>query len=220
LARARMRKDPTLQGAGMAKAGLIIGYACLAFTIALAVGLVFFASSPSFQQAYQEAQQAQQDATVKGRSDKANAAANVRVLTDADKPIWTLDLANAEFPDHPVSGTIHGKDALLSRAMFRNGDLRLFSPNGMEVIIHALGASIENADITIQPDSGKDTQIRIKWVEDGQTNNATFKTGYALKLKSDAAVKRKVKGQIYLSLPDDSKSCVGGTFTLTLPKKK
>jgi hypothetical protein len=132
---------------------------------------------------------------------------------------------DATIPDSLVSGKIHGGDFQLKRAVFRNGNLKFLSSNGPEyVLIYHLGQSIENKSLEFQTASasGDDSpKIEIGWKdEDGQNQSDTFQDGYAMELKFDAAKGRRISGQIYLCVPDDSKSYIAGTFTIVLPKPK
>jgi hypothetical protein len=88
-------------------------------------------------------------------------------------------------------------------------------------MIHGLGESIENKSMEYQTASGNDApKIEIGWKDGDENKTATFQEGYAMELKFDAEKKRKIPGQIYLSLPDDSKSYIAGTFTVVMPKPK
>ena len=135
---------------------------------------------------------------------------------------WTLDVRSAEFPNSPVSGKLHGADFTGKRPAFKNGTLKISSASGGESLtIHGLNPSIENSTYEFQLASGDKTpSIDITWNNGGQVRSETYKAGYAMKLKFEQAVKRKVRAQIYLCLPDESKSYVAGTFAVTLPKPK
>ncbi|MBI3899750.1 MAG: hypothetical protein HY308_15850 [Gammaproteobacteria bacterium] len=57
--------------------------------------------------------------------------------------------------------------------------------------------------------------IRIRWYEPGQNapRQREFKEKYTLRLELGPERNRKVDGKIYLTLPDENKSQVAGTFT-------
>jgi hypothetical protein len=92
----------------------------------------------------------------------------------------------------------------------------------MQVDIFRLGATVENRTYEIQPSNDGKTipRVRVTWTEDGVVQSATFAKGYGLNLQFGPAVNRTMSGKIHLSLPDDSRSCVAGTFEVKLPKQK
>ena len=135
---------------------------------------------------------------------------------------WTLDLKDAPFPDSPVSGMLHGTDFTGKRITWRNGVLKINSTvAGASLTIHGLGATLANSSYEFQPAADTNApSIEIAWSDGGESQSETFTNGYAMKLQFAKVVKRKVRAQIYLCLPDDSKSCVAGAFAVTLPKRK
>jgi len=138
------------------------------------------------------------------------------------KPEWTSDINKASFPNHPVSGKLRGIDFTAQTVSFRNDNLRIKSANGMQLDIFRLDASIEGHSYEIQSDDGGRANPRVKmiWNEGDVVQSATFNKGYGMKLQFDQAINRTVSGKIYLCFPDDSKSCVAGTFKVKLPKPK
>ena len=227
-ARAAMRRNPSLEGRGMAKAGLIIGYAVMVFTLGIGIywGATFYgAVKQGLQDAGQETTTTNDSGMAKNEPDDGDSTnaqmPEAKPLVQYDKPAWTLDLSNASFPEHPVSGTVHGSDFVMNKSILQKGDIKISSDDGRLISIHGL-TSIEGNDFDFQP-SAEDgaTTVRIRWKdENGEYKNKVFKNGFALKLKFGRPAKRKVHGQIYLCLPDDSKTCVAGNFTVTMPKKK
>jgi|GEM_PF-811419 ribosomal protein S27E len=147
-------------------------------------------------------------------------AANPQI--EPEKSEWTSDISKASFPDHPASGKLHGMDFTVKTASFRNGDLKIRAENGMLLDIFRLGESIEDHSYEIQPDDSGNTNPHVKmtWNEGGVIQTATFSKGYGMKLQFDQAINRTVSAKIYLCFPDDSKSCVAGTFEVRLPKQK
>lgn len=230
LARSRIRRNPSLRGSDVALAGLIIGYAMLILTVTAGVGALIFRTA--IKQMYQPAQQAQQATSAKSSTPgdnpflptvaDTNEAASAVPLVETNQPGWTLDVMAAPFPDQPVSGTLHGADFTGKRILWRNGDLKINSTvAGASLTIHGLGATLANRSYEFQPAADTNAPaVEITWSDGGESQSETFSNGYALKLQFAKAVKRKVRAQIYLCLPDDDKSYVAGTFVVTLPKRK
>ena len=141
---------------------------------------------------------------------------------EREKSEWTADISKASFPDHPASGKLHGLDFTVTTASFRNGDLKIRAGNGMLVDIFHLDASIEGHSYEVQSDEGGNTNnplVRMTWNEGDVIQTTTFSKRYGMKLQFGQAVNRKVSGKIYLCFPDDSKSCVAGTFEVRLLKQ-
>ena len=231
LAKSKIRRDPSLDGSGLATAGLTIGYAILILTVSSAgIGRLFF--EDKIKQAYQQAQQemaAKNFVSPTGAPILAddsgtnnNGVTNNTPMAVADQPGWTLDVKDATFPDSPVSGTLHGADFTGKKIIYRNGNIRINSTvAGESLVIHGLGAALANSSYEFQPATDTNAPvIEITWSDGGESQRETFTNGYVMKLQFAKAVKRKVRAQIYLCLPDDSKSYVAGNFAVVLPKRK
>ena len=220
-----MRRDPALKGKGLATAGLIISYA----TMIVAVGFAAFVTtwwSAHFKEAFKDTREL---LTTNQPAFTQNAQAQTQMQSDATDQVpstgsssgWTMDVKDAQIPGDPVSGEIHGANFECKRVLYRNGNLKFLSADGSYLMIHGVGASIENSSFEFPSASVSDAlRIEIAWKEDDQNQTEGFQDGYAMELKFDAAKRRKVPGQIYLCLPDDSKSYIAGTFTVVLPKPK
>ena len=136
---------------------------------------------------------------------------------------WVADTSQVSFPNHLASGKVHGMDFLVRAALFRNGDLRISSANGLSVAIIHLGASIEGKNYEIQSsddNSSVNPHVRMTWSEGEVVQTKTFNKGCGLKLQFGQAKNRTVSAKIYLCFPDDSKSWVAGSFQVRLPKPK
>jgi hypothetical protein len=232
LAKSRLRRNATLKGGGLATAGLVIGYLILmleAGTAAVNIARFSAAMKQGFDSARQDMAtnnvMVSQTQSTSGSNDnqKAESVMPGANTANSPQPEWTSDISTASFPDHVASGTLHGFDFVVKAALFRSGEIRLNSANGMSLeIIHGLGASIEGQNYEVQStdDNSANPHVKITWTEDGAVQSTTFSKGYGMKLQFDKAKNRKVSGKIYLCLPDDSKSCVAGTFEVRLPKPK
>jgi hypothetical protein len=236
LAKSRIRRDPSLKGAGLARAGLTIGYLILMLEAGAATVWIW-SFSAAVKHGIENVQNdlatnnlivtQTQSTTVSNASQPVEpvkpepVAAHNQQMEPATSG-WTSDISKVSFPGHPASGKLHGIDFTLKTASFRNGDLKISSTNGMQLDVFRLGASIEGHSYEIQPDDAgsANPHIRMTWNEGGAIQTATFNKGYGMKLQFDQAKNRTVSGKIYLCIPDDSKSVVAGTFEVRLPKPK
>jgi hypothetical protein len=250
LAKSRIRRNPSLKGSGLATAGLLIGYLFLTvqvgtaafklwrFSVAVKHGMEdvqhnlatnnFIVLHPPSTTVTNDTESVEPvepavtpEPVVKPAVQPEPVATDHPPLESA-KSEWTSDPSKASFPGHPVSGKIHGIDFTTRTVSFKNGDLKIISANGMWVDVYRLGESIEGQSYAIQSADRSDANPRAKmtWTEGDVLLTATYPKGYGLKLQFDQAINRTVSGKIYLCFPDDSKSCVAGTFEVRLQKPK
>ena len=135
---------------------------------------------------------------------------------------WTSEISTVSYPGHPASGKLHGIDFALKTATLRGANLRISSEHGLSLDILGLDDPIEGRSYEIQPDDGggANPHVRMTWTEGDVILTATYNKGYGMKLQFGQAVNRKVSAKIYLCFPDDSKSCIAGTFEVRVPKPK
>ncbi|HUA37963.1 MAG TPA: hypothetical protein VMA35_06130 [Candidatus Sulfopaludibacter sp.] len=143
----------------------------------------------------------------------------------AVSPLWTLDLTKAVFPKPPASGKIHGKDFVCRQAVLRDGLLVLRSEQGWQpemaanVFISTNAFSTNAAEIL----SGRSFEVgtnhagfapgvSLFWREGDLRVMQMFTNGFAMKLEFGKISGNKLPGKVYLCLPDESRSCVAGTF--------
>jgi hypothetical protein len=233
LAKSRIRRNPALKGNGLATAGLVIGYLILLLEVASA-GVWVMGFSAAVKQGYENVRQAmatnnvvvtQNSTTVSNDNEgmeTVQSATNSEPQIESTNSEWVADISQVSFPDHPAIGKVHGMDFLVRATLFRNGDLRISSANGLSVAIIRLGASIEGKSFEIQAsaDDNADPRVKMTWTEDGVVQSTTFSKGYSLKLQFGPVKNRTVAAKIYLCFPDDSKSWVAGSFQVRLPKPK
>ena len=251
MAKSRICRNPSLKGNGLATAGLIIGYLFLILgvcTIAVHVWTFSNAVKHGFENAKHDLTtnnfvitQAH-PTTVSNDNEQAEPVETEPVVTNSQQPEqakpepvvinnqqiepaksgWTSDISKASFPDHPVSGKLHGSDFTLRTVSFRNGDLKMTSENGMLLDVFRLDESVESQRYEIHFIDSYNTNPHVKmtWNEGDVVQSSTYIKGYGMKLQFDQAINRTISGRIYLCLPDNSKSYVAGTFKVKLPKQK
>ena len=137
---------------------------------------------------------------------------------------WTLDLANAEFPDAPVSGSVHHRAFDLDRATLTASNLNLRVGNKGPV---ELGVNIYFFNRQAEELSGKAAEVKptdptaprvvLHWMET-ERKSQTFRTGYAMKVEFGAISNNVIPGKIFLCLPDGGESWVAGTFHAEIHK--
>jgi hypothetical protein len=233
LARSRIRRNPSLKGGGLAAAGLLIGYLLLLSELGYG-GYYLWRASVAMKQGVAQIQHnlatnnfvivQNQSTTVSSNSTPAEPQASPATAASTNSPgngvaaDLSADLHDIQIPSHPVSGRLRDTDFVLKSATFRNGDLKLTTPNGLALDIYRLGDSIEGQNYEVQTtdDSSVNPRVKITWSEDNAEMTATYGTDYAMKLQLGQASNRRVAGKIYLRLPDKAGSSVAGTFEVRL----
>jgi hypothetical protein len=210
MAKASIRRNPALKGMKLASAGLILGYVFLGLAIGItALWLNVFTAAFKQLQANSSTNSSAESAALTGEARRTNI-------------LWTLDLTKAHFATQPATGKIHGSDFTVEIATWEDGHVDLLqgstSPADRGVIISPLlkkGETLEGKSYRITPsDTARSPQIQLFWKEAGQTLPQTqkFTNGYAMRLEFGTAANGKIPAKIYLCLPDEQKSCVGGIF--------
>jgi hypothetical protein len=231
LAKSRIRRNSSLKGNGLATAGLIIGYLIVMLEAGTAA-VKIWRFSTAMKQGYENVRLDMETnnfivQSTNVSNDNQMEPANSGPVATNDQPIesaesgWVADIGNVSFPDHPASGKIHGLDFTVKSALFRGGDLKLSSANGMSLeIIHGLGSSIAGQSYEIQStdDNSGNPRVKLTWHEGDEVQSTTFNKGFGIKLKFAQVISRKIAAKIYVCLPDDSKSYVAGTFEVRVPK--
>jgi hypothetical protein len=236
MAKSRIRRDSLLKGSGLATAGLVISYLSMVAGVCIAAFWVWTIGA-AVKQGVETVQQGlatnhivvQTQSTTVSNANKPEMDATKPAdithdtpQTETVKSSLSLDVTKVVFPNHPIDGKLRGKNFNLKTTWFRNGDLRLRSEDGMQVDILRLGATVENRTYEIQPSNDGRTipHVKMAWTEDDVVQSVMFTKGYGLNLQFGPTVNRTMSGKIYLSLPDDSRSCLAGTFEVKFPKQK
>jgi tetratricopeptide (TPR) repeat protein len=139
---------------------------------------------------------------------------------------WSMDLRNVGIPVTPATGKIHGEAFIVETAKVENNILTLrqgkdFFPDRAVTIFMFLkkGEQLEGRTFNISNDHGFGApHIHMKWRDGGKNIPETkiFMKEYAMRLQFKKKENGALPGDIFLSLPDDSKSFVAGTFIAKL----
>jgi uncharacterized membrane protein YjgN (DUF898 family) len=139
---------------------------------------------------------------------------------------WTMDLRRAAIPVTAASGKIHGQPFRVQAAKVENNILTLrqgrdFFPDRAVTIFMFLkkGETLEGRTFNISTDHGFGApHIHMKWRDGGKKAPETkiFMKEYAMRLQFQEKKNGSLPGEIFLALPDDSKSFVAGTFLAQL----
>ncbi len=142
----------------------------------------------------------------------------------AGASLWNLDLSDAKIPETDASGSIHGRAFTLEHASLTGSNLTLRVGHSGSV---ELGLNIyffnrqpeELAGKTaeIKPTDTTAPRVTLRWKGD-KKESQTFHSGYAMKVEFSAPENGALPGKIFISLPDDSKSWVAGTFRAEMHK--
>lgn len=135
---------------------------------------------------------------------------------------WTMDVSRAKIPRALASGKIHGQDFVVEEAKLENGILTLrqgkdFFPERALTIFLFLkkGEKLEGRTYHISKDHGFGApHVHMKWREAGSKVPQTkiFMKDYAMRLHFDRKQNGAVPGRVFVSLPDELRSFVAGTF--------
>jgi len=138
---------------------------------------------------------------------------------------WKLDLTGAKIPDANVAGRIHGRDFSYQRAILQGGQLTLrLGSSGLTDLGVAIylpqrqGEQWSGQSVNIGTNLARAPRVQLRWKDGDQPRTENFANGYALKLEFGQAANGRMPGKIYLSTPDDAKSCVAGVFDAEIRK--
>ena len=141
---------------------------------------------------------------------------------------WTFDLASAEIPDAPVSGSVHHRAFEVERATLTGSNLtlRIGTSGNMElgvnvVFYNRLAEELAFKAFEIKSADPTAPRVVLHWME-GERKSETFRHGYAMKVEFGGITNNVIPGKIFLSLPDASQSWVAGTFNaeVRVPKPR
>jgi DNA-directed RNA polymerase subunit RPC12/RpoP len=139
---------------------------------------------------------------------------------------WTLDLSNVEFPDLPVSGSVHHRAFALDRATLIGSNLTFRVGRGgpVELGVNVVFFNRQPEDLNgktaeVKPDDATAPRVVLHWME-AERKSQTFRTGYAMKVEFGSVSNNALPGKIFLCVPDGGQSWVAGTFRAEIVKPR
>lgn len=134
---------------------------------------------------------------------------------------WSLDLTNLTCPETAPAGRIHGSGFRCERVIIQGGNLsfrqgRTWPPDlGLTLLLFAKGPE-QLSGKTIEVSAERTPplpRLILRWKDDQlHAAKKEFRSGYALKLSFGHPANGRLPGQIFVCLPDESKSFMAGTF--------
>ncbi len=139
-------------------------------------------------------------------------------------PVWTLDIASAKVPSGKANGTISGSPFLIDRAYLQK------MPSGYALMVRQGSGSQADREILIslplKPSEHLDgrswkigasttnTSPRVtkRWLAGGRQYTKVYTNGYVLTLEFGRSNIDGLPAQIFVALPDEEKTVVGGSF--------
>ena len=151
-----------------------------------------------------------------------NPKTSSRAIPHTSRAGWTMDLSHVTIPGTAASGRIRGEAFRVETAKVENNILTLrqgkdFFPDRALTIFMFLkkGEALEGRTFNISIDHGFGApHIHMKWRDGGKKAPETkiFMKEYAMRLQFKEKENGALPGEIFLALPDESKSFVAGTF--------
>jgi hypothetical protein len=141
---------------------------------------------------------------------------------------WTLNVTNASIPNSEVVGSIHGNGFKCERATFKAGRLSLRQgPTGIPDLAITVSLGVRQAEllsgkaVVVTPTNPVPApRVALRW-KDGQREPVTehIHSGYAMKIIFGASGEGRLRGRIFVALPDDQRSFVAGNFDAEIIKQ-
>src|SRR6478736_2131378 len=144
----------------------------------------------------------------------------------ADATNWTLNLAEAQIPDVPANGVVHGFGFKLERAVIQGGKLDLRQgakwPPDVGVSIHLFADRAEDLAgriVVLEATRTNAPRVLLRWKNpDDKAQTKEYRQGYAARVEFGPVTNNRLTGKIYIATPDDAKSYAAGTFNAEIRK--
>lgn len=173
------------------------------------------------------------DKIFSGKPDTANnKASSTNSIALSPEPAdpgtnWSLSLAERKTPNVKVAGFVSGHSFTLERTTVQGGTLSFRqgtknTPRELSVTVHLFakqGEDLANQTVSIDATRTNAPKVVLRSREGGdQPSVTTIKDGYAMRIVFGDAAGGRLTGNIYLSLPDATKSWIAGNFTAEIRK--
>jgi hypothetical protein len=145
------------------------------------------------------------------------------VKPPASDPRWTLDLTGVTMTNLPAAGRLNGYAFSPDEALLWNGGLALRQGPGRQLGVRIRLPSRRPAHYAGQTFHCEANQRDVLPVlveardPEGRPVTQRIKEGYALRLEFGPCTDYRIRGRLYLCLPDEAKSFVAGTFAAQVP---
>lgn len=229
LARSRMRKDPSLGGAGLATAGLWVGYIFATLNlISLVLVLSGVVSLKDKGLAGVNSSQTPPARRDPGTGTRPAAPESAPARSRPARPSRSSGIpyreAKLPMPENPVSGKVGPMDFKYEHAILQGGWLTLRQGDDFmadaEVVItlFASNDSLEGRTIRVAPGARAGTipHIRAKWKVDGTQKTEILMSDYTLTVSFEKIQEGKIRGSIDLELPGKGDTKIQGNFNATV----
>jgi len=151
---------------------------------------------------------------------KAAAAANVLAAQVVISNVpWSLNVYDLTFPDTNAVGRVLDNDFICQKSILQGGVLTLRQYRQdlpeIKVVIFLPPRQTEEwrgQTVTVTTNDSVGPEVELRWNKDQRTIIQTFTNNYVLKLEFGEPADDRISGKIYLCLPDEARSRVGGTF--------
>ena len=221
------RPIPTNGGAPVAptdhgsKKSLVAGIALVAFI--LVVGAVAFV----FRDKIFKPKPSPEAETKAKQGEKVAKVAPAKLHPIPTNITWSLDLTNLTFPEGGAVGSIHGNGFVCEKATLQGGNLTLrqgrSGPLELQLSVAFFaqqGEELSGKTIEIPSDREPPLpKVTLRWRDEQQQEaRKSIPSGYALRVAFGEVGNGRIPGQIFICLPDESKSFVAGSFDAELRK--
>jgi hypothetical protein len=140
---------------------------------------------------------------------------------------WSLNVTNAPIPSGEVVGKIHGNGFLCERATLKNGRLSLKQGQtgppdlGITVLLGARRPEDLSGKVVVVATNtpGPLPRIVLRWKDDREEpTSERIHDGYAMKVIFGPLMNDRIRGRIFIALPDEQKSFAAGAFDAEIIK--
>lgn len=141
--------------------------------------------------------------------------------------VWTLDPANAVFPENPPAGRIRGVPFEADRVVLVEGLLVMREGEGwppnlavtVQFYSHA-PEELSERQIVVSPQRPPPLpRVVLRWKDEhGEGRSQSYTQGYVMVAVFGKLSDGRLPGSIYIALPDGEQSCVAGAFEAEIRK--
>ena len=154
-----------------------------------------------------------------GETNSSDTSTQVQVRPDyTGTNLWSMDLTNVTIPDGALAGSLHHQAFEVERATLQGSNLtlRIGTKGSVELGLNIYFFNRQPEELggksaVVKPTDSTAPKVVLHW-KDHERRSETFRDGYAMKIEFEPVSGNALPGKLFISLPDDSKSWVAGTF--------